>query len=497
MEMNLEQHFFLNPDGSGKVNVSLGVVADEAPGSPEARQAGLDGMIREEISKSRGVDTWGEIGASSDGQGASFHGTAYFKDVSELRLHLTGFHLALLDFNHRIDEKGAFVLETRETPTDSPAAKLSETELRKNLPAEREKITMIREFLGALFSGLTCRASVTLPGTIAAAKNVEKTAPNAVTLEVKGRDLLDLIDRVVKDDALMLKMMKEGGAESMQNAVGAGPLHVVVKKPLKPLFDYESEAEAARAAFAELAAQHDAAPAASGPPLSKARVGGVKLVYEGDNERGLAPMGQNTPGISMSILGDLPGPAVSVKEGRVDRAVTDAGENLAPDDDWKRRIHFPKLSNDRTTALLDLELPMPPKGTAGFKEIAGILTVVIAEGTHEVDLGFRKLEAGAEGSQIGAAIEGISDGGDETYVELKFAVGKDAIQGLKLVDAKGGMIELRERGYSSSGDQCQLSYAVKGPMPPKGKFVATLWKGMKEVDLSWAVTNIDLFGRPR
>jgi len=96
-----------------------------------------------------------------------------------------------------------------------------------------------------------------------------------------------------------------------------------------------------------------------------------KLVREADSDRDLHPMGQNYPSFSFTVVGDLPGGAVKAEEGRMDVAVTDAGDNLVPDDDWKRRISFPKLTSDRRSAFFDVELRLGDAPVEGFREIRG------------------------------------------------------------------------------------------------------------------------------
>jgi hypothetical protein len=180
----------------------------------------------------------------------------------------------------------------------------------------------------------------------------------------------------------------------------------------------------------------------------------------------------------------------------MDAAITDSGDNLVPDDDWKRRIHFPKITKDRRTAFFDVDLPLP--GGEGFREIRGTLGLQVSSGTDELDLGFKKLEAGQAGKEFGASIERFEPQDEEhTTLDLKLQVAMETIESIALVPAKGEPIELSQQGYSSSGDECTLTYMILGPIPKKAKLVARVAKNLQKLDVSFEVRDVDLLGRPR
>jgi hypothetical protein len=499
MDMHIDQTFDLNPDGSGKVALRLRMTAQGAPGDAEARQAALQTCIAEEVSKAKGVAGWSGLACDIEDDHVVFQGTAYFKDLSTLRLHCTGFHLGLLDFNHRVED-GAFILSSKaQTKEVAPADKgATDKELRKRIEGEREKLVAMRGFLGEIFGGLSCHATVRLPGKIGTVKNWKKAGTDGVALDVKGEDLLNAIDKLSTDDALLMKLMRQGGGpEGIEGLAGAGPLHVIAKKPLKARFDYESEAAEAAQSVAAMQEVTPMGPT-KGPPLANARIVAVKMVLEADSSREINPMGQNYTSFSVAVCGDLPGPAVSLKEGRLDRAIVDTGESLADADEWKRRINWPKLSNDRTSAIFDFELALPTAKARRFREIAGSLVAVVAEGMKEVDLGFKKLEAEAVGAELGAVIARLEDSGEEEQtLDLKVALSKDAVQGLRLLDASGTEIPLRECGYSSSSEECTLTYTVQGKAPAKGRLLVRVYAGMKEVEIPFTLTDVDFRGQTR
>jgi hypothetical protein len=232
--------------------------------------------------------------------------------------------------------------------------------------------------------------------------------------------------------------------------------------------------------------------------MQNVRIVAAKLVREADSDRDLTPMGQNYPSLSYAIVGDLPAGAIKAEEGRMETAITDAGANLVPDDDWQRRISFPKLTNDKRSAFFDIELRLGDGPVEGFKEIRGQVSIFASSGTEDVDLGFKKLEAGAAGKEHGATIERY-DVQDEqrATLDIKLLVSMERIAGITLVTAKGEEIPVSQQGYSSSGDECTLTYVVEGVVPKKFKLIARMAKDLHRLEVPFEIRDVDLLGRPR
>jgi hypothetical protein len=352
-----------------------------------------------------------------------------------------------------------------------------------------------------MVGGLVCTASLQFPGPIAKVRFGKKGKGNTVSLRFEGKAVVDLLDRLMTDDDLALKLIRSGkkGPEALFVLMeDQGPLEAATKGALAPTFDYESEVAAAREKFAALAESLNLPkPPEKGAPLGNTRIVAAKVVREADNDRELHPMNQNYPSLSLTVVGDLPEGVVKLEEGRMDAAITDAGDNLVPDDDWKRRISFPKMTKDRRTAFFDVEFPLPRPGVDGFKEIRGILSVNTTSGAEEIDLGFKKLEAGAEGKELGAVIENLDPQEESTTLGIRLNISKDLLEALALVGPKGDAAPMSERGYSSSGDQCQVEYAIEGAIPKKAKLVARVIRNLQRIDVPFEVRDVDLLGRSR
>lgn len=494
MSLTLTHDTVLNPDGRGKVTVRW---EGDSP-SPDLDGAGFMGA---EVMQGKGIDAWRDLSCTIEDGKLTFQATAYFRDPAKLRFFCQGFHANVLDLIASTDEQGNFIVRTP-APQMGDAPGGSDEEILARLPAEREKFAMAKDFLGGMMGGLVCVGSIRLPGKVARVKNAKKGPADTVKMRFEGKVLLDLLDRLMTDDALALKLLKSGkeGPEALLGLLGdQGPLEAATSGKLEAPFDYDAEVAAAKEAFASLAESLNLPkPPELAPPMKNARIAAAKLVREADGERELHPMGQNYASFSVTIVGDVPEGAVKADEGRMEAAITDAGASLLPEDEWQRRISFPKLTKDRRSVFFDVEVRLGDGPVDGFRELRGVVSILASQGSEEIDLGFKKLEAGAAGTALGATIERFEPEGEErTAVDLKLLVAMDTVESIRLVNAKGAEIPFVQNGYSASGDEYTLTCAIEAAVPKKAKLLARVAKNLHRVDVPFEIRNVDLLGRPR
>lgn len=496
MPITLQHDTTLNPDGSGKV----AVLWSGDPPSPDTQSGDF---LASEIMNGKGIDAWRDLSCTIENGALKFQATAYFKNAAKLRFFCQGFHANVLDLVTSTDEQGNFSAKTPTPDTSSAApAAGSDEELLARLPGEREKFAQAREFIGGMMGGLVCIGSVRLPGKIGRVKNGKKGPADTVKLHFEGKTIVDLLDRLMTDDALALQLLRSGkeGPEALIGLLGdQGPLEAVTSGKLAPLFDYEAEVAAAKEQFAAIAESLKLPkPPELAPPMQNVRIVAVKHVREADSNRDLNPMGQNYPSLSYTVVGDLAPGAIKAEEGRMETAITDAGVNLVPEDDWQRRISFPKLSSDKRSAIFEIEVRPGDDPVEGFKELRGQISISASSGMEDVDLGFKKLEAGAEGKEHGATIERFEPEDEQrTVLDLKLRVSMDLIEGVRLLSAKGEELPLSQRGYSSSGEECTLTYVLEGAVPKKFKLIARMAKNLHRLEVPFEIRDVDLLGRAR
>jgi hypothetical protein len=351
-----------------------------------------------------------------------------------------------------------------------------------------------------------------LPGALGEVHNFKKVGDRTVEVRMEGAALLAALDTMMKDDAYLRRSLESGrdldkSGPPVDDALveklfgEKGPIKAATKGALAPIFDYEAEAGKAREGMLELLAKFGAAPTAVAPPagagFKSVAVSGVQWVHAADQERGITPFSKGQPTFSVAITAELGGTALSVKSGKLLKAVTDTGEDLLPKSEFDREISFPRLSEDKTAIVFDVPLTLPGSKAAGIREVSGTLVYLVADKTVDVDLGIASFEKGTKGKAHGAKIEKAESGGDEGQIGLKIGLGLDTIASIEFFDAKGTKLEANRQGYSSSGDESVLEFRIRGALPKKGKIVAKLYDEPKTYEAPFKVTDVDLLGRPK
>ena len=503
--IDVEQEYTLNPDGSGKVVVRwLGSPFDIGDKSAEARAKSL---LKDEVTKSEGVDAWKDVScvARDDGK-FEFKGTAYFKDFAQLKLNNAGFKMISLKATK--DAAGNLVLVNEPAKGDAPPKALSDEEAKWKLKDERAQYKQSKPLIDGALSELKASTKINLPGRVGAVTNFKKAGESSVRLSLEGKTVGKALDDLIMNDEWMLKLLKSHGGlqgdvpsdDTLNERIFGekGPVRAVTTGDLKPLFDYEAEASAARKAWEEFAARIGAGPvgpAAKGGDFKSLKVSGVRFVHEQDSERGL---GHESPGMTVSFIGDLPGRVLKVKQGLLKKAVADTGESVLPSDDFSRTIHFVHLSNDKAGVSFDVKLKMPPAPSKGLKEVSGVLTYLVGGKTKETDLGFDELKAGAEGK--GAKITKIEEvtgsGEPQQTLEVQIEMSGDLVESVVVKDSSGAELKTSDGGSWSSGNETSKSLTIKGKFPAKGRIVARVYDDLKEYEIPFKIENVDLLGRP-
>lgn len=523
--LDLDHEFTLNPDGSGKVKLRcVTTPMNFNPGEKRTPEEMLNSEVSDTLSKSAGVDAWTGVSASVRDDGKySFAGTAYFKNIENLKLHVLGVDSKGQELIFRREKDGAISVEMGldsggDAKPTAPATPPSEEEIKAKMKEQRAKFQQSRAMMEAFLKDLKVHSVIHLPGPVVEVHNFKKLGPSTVELILDGGKALKVMGDLMMDDAYLRKMILEGrdlngagpGSDKafMEKMFGeSGPIRAVARGPLKPSFNYEAEAVPARAAYAELQKKYAVGPAPAGPRPAAAgagftsvRVTGVQFVLASDHSRRISPFNHRDPGLTLALVAELSGAALAAKEGEVRVAMADSGESLLPKSDFSRHISFPHLTDDKKAILFEVELEMPGPKATGIREVSGMLRYIVADRTKEVDLGLSGLATGARGKALGAEILKVGESSfqkDHQELELKLRIAKDAVESVQFFDPSGAKIEASENGYSSSGDVTTLTFDRKGAFPATGRIVARVYDDPRTLEAPFKVTGTDLLGRPQ
>jgi hypothetical protein len=516
--LDSNHEYVLNPDGSGKVAVKLVFTPFKIDvGGEKTPEEQLKESVRNEIERAEGVDAWKDVSYRLLADGKSeFAGTAYFKDLSKLKLHNQGFSGLLEDLTVVRDAAGATTLEIKpgKKGEDAPApAELTEEELKAKMKEERTKFQQMKPLLAGMLADLKARKAFRLPGKVTASSNFKREGESAVAVAIEGAALLRALEATVADDAQFARMLKSGGnlqkgpppdAEFFGQVLGEkAPLRATFAGGGKPQFDYAAELGAAKASEEALRKKLEIAPAvqaapAAGGGVKDVRVVGVKHVYAADPKRGIRPLNSMETGMTLSVLAELPGAALAVKDGKLTKASSDAGEDLLPKRDWDRRLSFPQLTEDRTGVVFDVTLKAPGPAARGLAEVSGVFSFQVGGKTKDVDLGLGAWTPGSKGQELGASIEEIEEQAfDKSHVlGLKLLTARENVAGVDFFDEAGKKLDTRPSGYMSMGRSTTLQFSHKGKFPAKGRIVVKLYDDLKTYEAPFTLKDLDLLGRP-
>ncbi len=518
-----KSEYTVNPDGSGKVVYDATFTpGDMKLGEQESISADLVGPEIEGIlQESEGVDTWKDISFDLTDDGAiHFTGTAYFPNINELDIRAGGFSKDMKLSLSR-DESGQITIELKrgsrpkDEQSDANVPELSEADLAEKMKEVRLRYNKSKPMMMGILETLKSDTLLHLPGEIEEVSNFKKIDGTTASIKLEGSKMIEGMDKMMADDDYLKQQIRAGKDpikqrpdDLMLNEMLFGqkaPVRVVLRSDSENLFDYKAEVAAAKKNYdkmlQELGLGRAAPIKATDIPVVLAEpgtvtVGGVRLVRHSDQERGIRPLSSPSNDYTLSLILELPEQDLVLTRGRVEKAVTDTGENIFQDPG----ILFPKLSADGRAAVFDVQLSVPGEDANGLAELSGVLGYLKSEGTKEIDLGVMDFKEGAESDVEGCTIKMIGGGAyDRGYTRMILAVDmvRGSFKSAKFYREDGTEIEVLPAGRSySEGRLKGIRFRTKGEFPPRGRIVFEVLDNISQHEIPFKLTNISLLGKP-
>jgi len=510
-----KEDFTLNPDGSGKVTIEsifapFQLDMSEDKKTPEQK---LQAAIATVLDNAKGVAAWRDVTYTQQDDGRiRFKGTAYFADLNKVEFQ----NLTMMNFSLQ-KTNGTLVLESRmkkhETKKTAPA-KLSDAEMTAKTKESRASYQSARPMAVGLLATLKQEAVFHLPGPARDVSNFKSTPAGDLQLRLAGTNMLTAMDVLTASDDWWRKQlaindnpMRDGmdmDNEFNEKLFGQnGPVRAVIAGGAAK-FDYATELAAAKKEFAALRKKLGAestpelAPPAAGGDFKSLKVGGIRWVFETDNSNDIRPLNW-TAGYTLSVIGELPGSVMAISGGKLETATGSDGSDLLPEKDWDRKISFPRLSKDQTKVVFEVNLATPGPAVKSFKEISGTLQYSVAGSSTNVDLGITEIKEGATGSALGATVKSVKPGfGDNggQDIELEMKLEPDELISLSAIDADGQETVLKRTSYSGGNRQYDITFNSKTEIPVKSRLVAKLHSEVKQFEIPFKLSNLDLTGHP-
>ncbi len=501
-----EQEFTLNPDGTGKMVLNTVFPNIRMDGEAALSEEALQSAVASFLKQAEGVEAWKDVSYKWEDDGRiRFKGTAYFTDISGLKLN----NIGTMTFDWKAaDGKGILSMKFKDDGDKAKPVKVSADPVQraKEMKAERAKFQQSKPMLVGFLSGMKQTVVFNLPGKAGKTVNFTPSANGKIGITMTGEKMLSTMDKLVNDDAWLGKNgfdPQKGPADKDAMNEGlfgkAGPVTAERTEVKVALFNYAVELATAAKDFAKLQEKFTTqiGPAAKGDAFKSLEVVGARFVSEVDKKLELRAFNQEA-GYTLSVLGKFSGSVLDVTdESKVLKAVADDGSDLLPDSDFKKRLSFPQLSEDKSAVLFEIELVTPGKAVKSIREVSGTIQYTVSSGTKEVELGFGALKAGEKGKELGAEITEIKDGwekGESKEIEIKLKIKPEGIKEMVLMDGAKRIV-MDKRGSSSFGDgPTTFTFSAEKGIPEGGKLVVVIHDGVKTFDIPFKLENLSLLG---
>lgn len=492
----VKNKYFINTDGSGKVFVEMTIPMIEFK-TDEERKA--ERKAEEIIEKSKGVEVWKNVKYRETEEGKLyFSGVAYFKDINKLKINGGSLIVPNLvkENNHYI-----LKLKIRENKRGTEKQKLSEEEIEEKIKKERKNYYQMKPILTGFFTGLKEEDLFYLPGEVTQFSNLKKNPDGSLSLSITGEKILKILDEIMKDDKLTRisvmadydeDMKKEIEIISNEKMFGEKSPIEIVFKPEKDLFDYEKEVKEAKKEFLWIEEKLPSQKLLATGNFESIEIAGIKIVFISDFKNGIMPF-VSTKGCQIAFVGKFKGEVLDVIGGEVEKAIANTGEVLLPENMWRRKINFPKLSKDKTKVLFVVNLKLPETNADKIKEISGKIKYVTGSKYEEVDLRIKNFKSGERGEKLDSVIESIIRTGQNKYtLKLKMGIPLYKIKSVKFYDENGNLLKCEKRGSISVNNVVTLTFIFKEKLPQKGKITVEVCKDIKEYIAPFRIENISL-----
>jgi len=271
--LETKQDVTLNPDCSGKARVEI--VMSDMPLAMDPNQEPPDPdvtakqFVKSVLDGSKGIETWADVSYErTEDNRTRFIGTAYFKNFTEMQLSagkMEGVTLAKTDDGGMVlrlkpqGQPGPGPTGGPTTEPEPPQPPMSDEQIQQRLAAERAKWQQMKPMMAMTIGKMKMEATFRLPGTLTEVKGFQKTKDGGARFLFDGAKVLEVIDKLMTDDAYVRENMLKGKGgmgqppldeKALTELFGtAGPLVAKASAPLNAQFDYAAEVQAAKAAY--------------------------------------------------------------------------------------------------------------------------------------------------------------------------------------------------------------------------------------------------------
>ena len=521
---DVTETYYLNPDGSGKVEVTyLAQVAEDKGDFINQPNR----IVRRTITNSKGIEAWSNVEWKmvevKKEKRLQFKGTGYFPNIQKVVINAQGDVDSGMTFSGG-REKGQLVVEfgkpkMKTSAIQAKIAAMSPEERKTRIEKFRKEWEQSRAFSKAiLYEGDGPKHEVTLicGGKVLNARHLAKVGENGIKMvEPTGDKIFAALEKEVKDDNIVLvRSLFENWADAGMSDLMAKEIYgqpgrpAALFAPGKPLFDYAKESAAAKSGMLtlldSLESDDEKEKVTETLPMVGEDAKLTKIWVAGfSSSKGGFGSFFDDPRFDVTLGCEFPGSVLWVTEGQIDSLVTDQGEDLVDSKDNAFSSITPNLTKNKFTFRVDALAP--ERAFKEFREVKGNLNYLTGSETELKDLGITEYAKGVKGDQIGFEIESVEneksgeEGSFRQSYDLRISIGvpPGLVKKFHFHDESGIEFKAITDGHINPGfnERFELSFERKDrPFPKKGKIVAEIYTGTRKSTVPFSFNNLTLIG---
>jgi hypothetical protein len=503
-----KQEFTLNPDGSGKMLVeSTFIPPSEALRDDEpSEETAVQEAVRDLLTRSDGIEAWSDVSFSELKDGSFFfRGTAYFPDLSRVKLH----ELGALRFSLQRDSANNLVLAEAGRPAahskwDLPGAgfeSLNEPLTAESIRRDRRRFKASQPMLLAMFGNLKQELTFHVPGVVRRSSNFETGTPGALRVCFNGERTIHALEEMISDDKVMQSFSTNTPAQSELAAIlvlnekvygERSTIQASIRPGNKPAFDYRAEVTAALKEFPAVARKvglPDGTPFPTVPPNQAitARVTGIEWKFGTGREE-----------YALNLAFQLPQPVRRAERVELESVQTVEGLNLLRDRRGPDVLNWACLEKDNTTVTFNARLKAPPLSSRGIARISGVLHCASMESVSWIELISGDLVPGAKGSRFGVTIDDVErPPGQPEKLILRSGADLEEYDSFRIEGSPGQFVNLEMEGNSQIDGVRLRTLVASRALPKRGKLLAEVRKDVPTLKFPFTISDLTLLGRPR
>jgi hypothetical protein len=398
--LETDEKLVINPDGSGKAQVKIQVAGggvsfnDE---TPEPEQVARDTAVGL-IGGAQGVEVWSKVKYRVNDEGmAEFTGVAHFPDITKFSvgsMKSGGMSMDGSNSAWKMEESGGLITLTLEPMTGNDEEMEAPTppeDIEAEIKKQRMEFRQAKPMMSGILAGMKTSVALKVAGEIKQTEVFRKQSSDVATVAFNGKQMLDGMEKVIMDDAMMRKLAATGGMDSqsgdmppeVMEAAFGGEAFTVTFAPGEPLFDYAAEVAKAKAGQTpELKAL-----------IKEAELAGESVEMEtsfGTESAGDESAGEPDPGFAAAVEKHAAGlaPKLETKDGRSVVAKVEDTKNLENDGkegSYEMSVSFSSEGKSEK-AEITVFMRKDGRGWEGSGFSGGALPDFLGEGLDRVNL---------------------------------------------------------------------------------------------------------------